>query len=82
MGFTKPAESPQLLVGSYPTFSPLPAGIPAGGIFSVALSLALRPVDVIDHSVLRSPDFPLEPGRNLFPAIVFPAQKPVDCQVQ
>jgi len=29
-----------------------------GGLLSAALSLALRPVDVIDHPVLRSPDFP------------------------
>jgi hypothetical protein len=26
-------------VGSYPTFSPLPAGFPEGGMFSVALSV-------------------------------------------
>ncbi len=31
---------------------------PFGGLFSVALSLASRPVDVIDHPILRSPDFP------------------------
>ncbi|GAA4439561.1 hypothetical protein GCM10023155_43040 [Bremerella cremea] len=29
-----------------------------GGMFSVALSLISRPVDVIDHPVLWSPDFP------------------------
>ena len=29
-----------------------------GGLLSVALSLASRPVDVIDHPVLWSPDFP------------------------
>ena len=29
-----------------------------GGLLSVALSLTSRPVDVIDHPVLRSPDFP------------------------
>jgi len=29
------------------------------GLLSVALSLALRPVDVIDHLALWSPDFPL-----------------------
>ncbi len=33
-------------------------GEPFGGLLSVALSLASRPVDVIDHPVLRSPDFP------------------------
>ena len=35
---------------------------PPGGIFSVALSLALRPVGVTHHRVLRSPDFPLAAG--------------------
>ncbi len=30
-----------------------------GGLFSVALSLASRPVGVTDHPVLWSPDFPL-----------------------
>ncbi|TWT54529.1 hypothetical protein Pla22_21760 [Rubripirellula amarantea] len=34
-----------------------------GGLLSVALSLASRPVDVINHPVLRSPDFP--PDRRL-----------------
>jgi len=66
MGFTKPNESPRSLVRSYRTVSPLPrtalfaeAAIqPFGGLFSVALSLASRPVDVIDHPALRSPDFP------------------------
>ena len=29
-----------------------------GGLLSVALSLSLRPVDVIHHPVLRCPDFP------------------------
>ena len=32
---------------------------PFGGLFSVALSLTLRPVGVTDHSALWSPDFPL-----------------------
>ncbi len=31
---------------------------PVGGLLSVALSLALRPVGVTHHCVLRSPDFP------------------------
>ena len=31
---------------------------PAGGLFSVALSLASRPVGVTHHRTLRSPDFP------------------------
>jgi len=66
VGFTKPAESPRLLVRSYRTFSPLPDPSPdakhpraaIGGVFSVALSLASQPVGVTDHPVLRSPDFP------------------------
>jgi hypothetical protein len=32
---------------------------PCGGLLSVALSRALRPVGVTHHRVLRSPDFPL-----------------------
>ena len=63
MGFTKPSQSPAMLVGSYPTFSPLPCGLPeqhhVGGLFSVALSRTSRSVGVTDHPVLRSPDFPL-----------------------
>ncbi len=70
VGFTKPAESPRLLVRSYRTFSPLPDPSAAakhpraaiGGVFSVALSLASRPVGVTDHPVLRSPDFPPAAG--------------------
>ncbi len=31
---------------------------PFGGLFSAALSLTSRSVDVIDHPVLWSPDFP------------------------
>ena len=56
-----------MLVGSYPTFSPLLGKVKLpednfstpSGLFSVALSLILRPVGVTDHPVLRSPDFPL-----------------------
>ena len=64
VGFTKPAESPRPLVRSYRTFSPLPdpprlPDAAIGGVFSVALSLASRPVGVTDHPVLWSPDFPL-----------------------
>ena len=71
VGFTEPVESPRLLVRSYRTVSPLPRGSSKtgarrarGGLLSVALSLTrylcnTGPVDVIDHPVLRSPDFPL-----------------------
>ena len=56
-----------MLVGSYPTFSPLLGNVKSsednfalpGGLFSVALSLVSRPVGVTDHPVLWSPDFPL-----------------------
>jgi len=58
MGFAEPDRSPGLLVSSYLTVSPLPAGCPAGGLLSVALSLALRPVGVTHHRALWSPDFP------------------------
>src|SRR3989454_3469174 len=44
-------------VGSYPTFSPLPFG-EKGGLFSVALSVALRRPGVTWQSTLRSSDFP------------------------
>ena len=44
---------------------------PFGGLLSVALSLTSRPVDVIDHPVLRSPDFPPVSG-NRHPATVPP----------
>jgi hypothetical protein len=42
-----------------------------GGLLSVALSLILRPVDVIHHLVLRCPDFP--PVRQSEPATVQPS---------
>ena len=49
-------------VGSYPTVSPLPATAwntrPAGGLFSVALSVGLPRLGVTQHPVLRSSDFP------------------------
>ena len=65
VGFTKPAESPRLRCALTAPFHPYlirrgrraPATA-IGGVFSVALSLASRPVGVIDHPVLRSPDFP------------------------
>ncbi len=41
---------------SITNYSPLTS--PPGGLLSVALSRALRPVDVIHHHVLWSPDFP------------------------
>ena len=43
---------------SYRTVSPLPAGCPAGGLFSVALSVGSRRPGVTWHLALWSPDFP------------------------
>jgi len=40
------------------TLTPRTASGPRGGLFSVALSLAFRPVGVTHHPVLRCPDFP------------------------
>jgi hypothetical protein len=68
MGFTEPSRSPGLLVSSYLTVSPLPPTNADGGLFSVALSLAFRPVGVTHHRTLWSPDFPpviLESARNV-----------------
>ena len=46
-------------VGSYPTVSPLPVPLRAiGGLFSVALSVALRRPGVTWRSALWSSDFP------------------------
>jgi len=47
-------------VSSYLAVSPLPPSLAAGGgLFSVALSLASRPVAVNNHPCPGSPDFPL-----------------------
>jgi len=59
MGFTEVSGHPSL-GGLLPHRFPLPfdaQGI-EGGFLSVALSLALRLVDVIDHLACWSPDFP------------------------
>ncbi len=59
VGFAKPERSPVLLVSSYLTVSPLPRQRGwQGGLLSVALSLASRPVGVTHHRALRRPDFP------------------------
>jgi len=55
-GFTWHPTSPPNPVSSYLTLSPLPAV--AGGLLSVALSLGLPPLDVIQRLALWSPDFP------------------------
>jgi hypothetical protein len=60
VGFTLPVLSPGTAVRSYRTLSALPPtpkrGV--GGLLSVALSLASRPVAVSNHTDPRSPDFP------------------------
>jgi hypothetical protein len=58
VGFTKPPGSPQALVVSYTTVSPLPPDESGGGLFSVALSRGSPRVGVTDHPALRSPDLP------------------------
>jgi len=71
VGFTELPMSPLELVRSYRTVSPLPGhgvrrcciqrchgACRPGGLLSVALSLGLPPLDVIQHPALWSPDFP------------------------
>src|SRR5262245_52026146 len=61
VGFAEPIPSPEPLVRSYRTVSPLPAArlpAPAGGLLSVALSVGSRPLGVTQHPALRSSDFP------------------------
>jgi len=63
VGFAKLPRSPEELVRSYRTFSPLPgtkrSGLVPGGILSVALSFALPRLHVMEHPALRCSDFPL-----------------------
>ncbi|GEM_PF-2537546 len=75
MGFTKLLRSPEELVRSYRTISPLPDEPDAhkvthvtmrkimvfsGGIFSVALSFASPRLHVMEHPALWCSDFPPE----------------------
>jgi hypothetical protein len=62
VGFTEPSRSPGMLVGSYPTVSPLPGVSPPGGLFSVALSRGSPRVAVNNHPALWSPDVPRQQG--------------------
>ena len=80
VGFTKLLRSPEELVRSYRTISPLPGcfRLPRckrssekapGGIFSVALSFALPRLHVMEHPALWCSDFPPDPresGDRLF----------------
>ena len=74
MGFTWHPTSPPDPVSSYLTLSPLPAfaNAPAGGLLSVALSLGLPPLDVIQHHALWSPDFPLPRKGQRSPGLLRP----------
>jgi hypothetical protein len=60
VGFTEPSRSPGMLVGSYPTVSPLPRPTTTrrGGLLSVALSRGSPRVAVSNHPALWSPDVP------------------------
>ena len=60
VGFAVPASSPERRWALTPPFHPClsRANAAIGGLFSVALSRALRPVGVTHHLVLWSPDFP------------------------
>ncbi len=79
VGFTKLLRSPEELVRSYRTISPLPGCFrfprrarkakEPGGIFSVALSFALPRLHVMEHPALWCSDFPPDqgqPGDRLF----------------
>ena len=62
VGFTEPTPSPEPLVVSYTTVSPLPARATevanTGGLLSVALSRGSPRVAVGHHPALWSPDVP------------------------
>ena len=58
MGFTLPGTIASPAVRSYHTVSPLPTSCDAGGLLSVALSVASRRPAVSRHPALWSPDFP------------------------
>ncbi len=68
---TSPSSRWALTPPFHPCLIPGPCGSGAiGGLFSVALSLGLRPVGVTHHPALWSPDFP----RGLRPAAVLLAR--------
>jgi len=64
-GFSKHSRSPENLVGSYPTVSPLP--LYGAVFFSVALSMGSPPVPFRDRLALRSSDFPPPVSRERSP---------------
>src|SRR5210317_2257553 len=72
VGFAKLPRSPEELVRSYRTVSPLPVPRPdslvPGGVLSVALSFASPRLHVMKHPALWCSDFP--PDQRVDPAIV------------
>jgi len=58
MGFTVPRTVTGRAVRSYRTLSPLPTPLGAGGLLSVALSVASPRLAVSEHAARRSSDFP------------------------
>ena len=78
VGFTEPPQSPEALVVSYTTVSPLPKTEIFGGLFSVALSRGSLRVAVGHHLALWSPDVPRQhpkaltrpPDRLIHPSIL------------
>ena len=65
VGFTEPPQSPEALVVSYTTVSPLPKTEISGGLFSVALSRGSLRVAVGHHLALWSPDVPRQETRRV-----------------
>ena len=64
-------------VRSYRTFSPLPALMRLGGMFSVALSMDSHPPGVTWRPALWSPDFPPSFKRTtavVWPTLTFPGR--------
>ncbi len=90
-GFTLPPALPPMRCALTDTISPLPPECPSrmshggtlleafgvGGMFSVALSVGLRPPGVTWRLALRSPDFP--PCRNTSPVDPDAAPAQSDC---
>jgi len=77
VGFTKPPQSPAVLVVSYTTVSPLPPDRSGGGLFSVALSRGSPRVGVTDHPALWSPDLPRRVMEPWHAATARPARPPL-----
>src|SRR5579864_7448060 len=75
LGVTVPPSVAGGAVGSYPTFSPLPSACARGGLFSVALSVALRRPGVTWQSTRWSSDFPRDARRRPATTALDPPRK-------